>query len=53
MALALAFWATPVLADKATYTMPVSLSVVSGCTVSAAPLVFNMPMPANRDFDST
>lgn len=52
-ALSLAFSAAPGLADRATYTMPVSLSIVDGCTVSAAPLVFAMPVPTNQDFDST
>jgi spore coat protein U-like protein len=50
---ALALTATPCIAGKATYTMPVSLDVISGCTVSAAPLIFMMPTPANTTFDST
>lgn len=45
--------AAPCLARTATYTMPVSVTLVAGCTVSAAPLVFNMPNPANTTFDST
>ncbi len=44
---------SPSAAAKATYTMPVSVDVLAGCTVSAAPLVFLMPVPANRDIDST
>lgn len=43
----------PALAGKATYTMPVSINVVAGCTVSAAPLIFMMPLPANTTYDST
>lgn len=50
---AFALTATPCMAGKATYTMPVSVNVISGCTVSAAPLVFMMPVPANTTFDST
>lgn len=50
---AFALTAAPCVAGKATYTMPVSVNVVAGCTVSAAPLVFLMPVPANTTFDST
>lgn len=50
---ALASAAAPAVAGKATYTMPVSVNVVSGCTVTAAPLVFSMPVPSNATFDST
>jgi len=50
---ACALTAAPCMAGKATYTMPVSVNVVTGCTVSAAPLIFLMPVPANTNFDST
>ena len=45
--------ASPCLAAKATYTMPVSVNVTAGCTVSATPLVFMMPVPTNATIEST
>lgn len=45
--------AQPSLANQATYTMPVSVNVTPGCTVSAAPLIFLMLVPTNANIDST
>ena len=40
-------------AGRATYQMPVSVNPVAGCTISAAPLVFALPVPVNANVDST
>lgn len=40
-------------AGRATSQMPVSVSPISGCTVSAAPLIFLIPVPTNTNVDST
>ncbi|MDE2410597.1 MAG: spore coat protein U domain-containing protein [Sphingomonadales bacterium] len=44
--------ATPAYAGRTTYTVPVSVTVLSGCTVVALPLVFNIPVPINGNVDS-
>ena len=54
MAGACALFAGPCYAaGKATYQMPVSVNPISGCTVSAAPLVFFIPVPTNTNVDAT
>ncbi len=45
--------AAPAHAGKATYAMPVSASVVNGCTINALPLVFMVPVPTNLNVDAT
>lgn len=45
--------AAPAHAGKATYTMPAQVTVISGCTVSATPLVFMVLVPTNTNIDST
>lgn len=45
--------AAPAQAGRATQTMPVSVTVLSGCTVSASPLNWNVPVPVNGDLDSS
>lgn len=45
--------AVPAHAGKATYTMPVRATVINGCTVSALPLVFMVPVPTNLNVDSS
>lgn len=45
--------AAPAHAGKTTYSMPVSASVINGCTISALPLVFMVPVPTNLNVDST
>ena len=42
-----------VAAGRATYQMPVSVNPVASCTVSAAPLIFMIPVPTNGSVDSS
>ncbi|MCA1660999.1 MAG: spore coat U domain-containing protein [Novosphingobium sp.] len=49
-----ALTATPgVAAGRATYQIPVSVNPVASCTVSAAPLIFMIPVPINGSVDSS
>jgi spore coat protein U-like protein len=51
---ALALVASPcAAAGRATSQMPVSVSPVSSCTLSAQPMVFFIPVPTNGAVDST
>ncbi|MDE2434651.1 MAG: spore coat protein U domain-containing protein [Sphingomonadales bacterium] len=45
--------AAPAHARRATYTMPASVTVINGCTISALPLIFNVPVPTNLNVDSS
>lgn len=40
-------------AGRATYQIPVSVNPVASCMVSAAPLVFMIPVPTNGNVDSS
>lgn len=51
---AVALAASPCVAQgRATNQFPVSVNVVSGCTVVATPMVFFVPVPANVNVAST
>src|SRR5689334_8322752 len=50
---AFALSATPCAAGRATNQIAVSVRPISGCTVSAAPLIFLIPVPTNTNVDST
>ena len=45
--------ATPAIAGKATRSVPVSVTVVAGCTINAAPLIWSVLIPTNATIDST
>jgi spore coat protein U-like protein len=50
---AFALAAVPSAARTSTLQMPVSVRVTNACTIFAAPLVFNVPVPLNANVDST